>query len=155
MLGRLARWLRLVGQDTLYFPSLEDSRLLRIAREENRTLLTRDTRLVKVKGLQNFLLLRENDPFKQLKTVLTKYNLYPEGRGGSQTQPCNIFSRCSLCNSPLKDIPLDQARPFVPDYVNRTTAAIKKCDHCSKFYWQGTHHERLRKKLQEILYNEP
>ena len=71
MLGRLARWLRLIGYDTLYYPHIEDSLILRIAREEDRTLLTRDTRLVKVRGLKDFLLLKENDPFEQLKNVIS------------------------------------------------------------------------------------
>jgi uncharacterized protein with PIN domain len=155
MVGRLARWLRLLGQDTLYFPSIEDRRLIKIAREENRILLTRDTRLVKMKGLHNFLLLRENDPFKQLKTVITTFDLVPYeqlSKDGFEVHPC-IHSRCSLCNSPLEDVPLEQARPFVPDYVYRTSDAMKKCSQCNKFYWQGTHREKLRKKLQEILYN--
>jgi uncharacterized protein with PIN domain len=153
MLGRLARWLRLLGEDTKYFPSIEDSRLLRIAREENRTLLTRDTRLVKVKGLQDFLLLTENDPLQQLKTVIMTFNLRPleqTGKGGTGPRLC---SRCSLCNSPLEDVAPEQARHFVPDYVYRTSPSIKKCPRCNKFYWQGTHPERLRKKLREILYN--
>ena len=155
MLGRLARWLRLLGHDTLYFPSIEDRRLIKIAREENRSLLTRDTRLVKMKGLQKFLLLRENDPFQQLKTVITTFDLYPPeqtGKGEFESHP-SIHSRCSLCNGALEDIPLEQARPFVPDYVYRTSATMKKCVHCSKFYWQGTHREKLRTKLCEILYN--
>ena len=153
MLGRLARWLRLLGHDTLYFPSIEDSRLLRTAREENRTLLTRDTRLVKVKGLHNFLLLRENDPFEQLKAVIAQYNLYPlqpTGGGGVETRP---YSRCSLCNSPLEEISPEQAKPFVPDYVYRTSSVVKRCPHCGKFYWKGTHAEKLQTKLREILYN--
>jgi uncharacterized protein with PIN domain len=135
MLGRLARWLRLLGHDTLYFPSVEDRRLLRIARKENRILLTRDTRLVKMKGLQKFLLLKENDTFKQLKTVITTFDLVPHGQLGTdgfEITP-SMHSRCSLCNSPLEDIPLEQARPFVPDYVFRTNDTIKK--------------------LREILYN--
>lgn len=153
MLGRLARWLRLLGEDTIYFPSVEDRRLISIAREENRTLLTRDTRLVKMKGLHHFLLLKENDPFKQLKTVITTFGLLPAGRDGFETHPYKIHSRCSLCNSTLEDVPLEHACPFVPDYVYRTSAAMKKCVRCSKFYWHGTHHEKLRQKLREILYN--
>ena len=153
MLGRLARWLRLLGHDTLYFPSIEDSRLLRTAREENRTLLTRDTSLVKVKDLKNFLLLTENDPLQQLKKVITTYYLRPlerNGRGGFETR---LYSRCSLCNDLLEDVSPEQAQSFVPDYVYKTTPAFKKCPHCGKFYWQGTHSEKLRQKLREILYN--
>lgn len=153
MLGRLARWLRLIGQDTLYYPSIEDSRILRIAREEHRVILTRDTRLVKVRDLKNYLLLTENDPLQQLKTVIMTYNLYPTGREGFELLFRNLYSRCSLCNSQLEDASPEQAKLSVPDYVFRTAAAFKKCPHCRKFYWQGTHPEKLRKKLREILYN--
>ena len=69
MLGRLAKWLRLLGHDTLYYPNIEDSLVLRIAREENRVLLTRDTRIVNVRDITPFLLLESNDPFVQLKEV--------------------------------------------------------------------------------------
>ena len=75
MLGRLVRWLRLLGYDTVYYPRIEDSVLLRIAREENRILLTRDSRLVKARGLRQFLLLEENDPFDQLRSIITAFNL--------------------------------------------------------------------------------
>ena len=53
MLGRLARWLRFLGFDTLYYPDIPDSDLVRIAREQNRYILTRDSRLVKIKGLKD------------------------------------------------------------------------------------------------------
>ena len=152
MLGRLARWLRLLGFDTLYEPRIEDSRLLRIAREEQRTLLTRDTRLVKVRGLKHFLLIHENDPFAQLRTVIRTFNL-DAGRGGFETCPFHIHSRCSLCNTPLEDAPEEQARDAVPSYVFRTAGTFKKCSSCGRLYWQGSHAEKVRKKLQEILYN--
>lgn len=147
MLGRLARLLRLLGHDTLYFAHIDDSRLLRIAREEDRTLLTRDTRLVKVRKLKNFLLLTDNDPFHQLRQVLGEFNLAPspEDMNGQFT------SRCSLCNTPLEDAGRDEARKYVPPYVYQTAGRFRKCLHCGKFYWKGTHRERLLKKLQDIL----
>ncbi len=82
MLGRLARWLRLLGHDTLYYPHIENSQLLRFAREGSRILLTRNTRLVKVRGLKNFLLLEDNDPFHQLSAVVRAFNLGVHIRSG-------------------------------------------------------------------------
>jgi len=152
MLGRLARWLRLLGYDTLYFPHIEDSRLLRIAREEDRVLLTRDTRLVKVRGLKKYLLLSENGPFEQLKKVITSLGLSPFGKD-SEAGPALPANRCSLCNSLLDAVPKEQAKDRVPEYVYLTTESFRKCQKCEKFYWEGTHRELLRKKLMEILYN--
>ena len=145
MLGRLARWLRLLGFDTLYFPQIEDSLLLRIAREEDRILLTRDTRLVKVRGLRNFLLLRENGIFDQLREVISSLAL----------KPVTGLSRCSLCNGTLDDVPKEKAKGFVPEYVYLTSEDFKRCHGCDKFYWNGTHQERLRKKLAEVLKGIP
>jgi len=150
MLGRLARWLRLLGCDTLYYPYIEDRRLIRIAGEEGRALITRDTRLVKMRGLRKFLLLHENDPFEQLKKVIITFNLNPFGlrKGGFETHP---YSRCSLCNTPLESISKEHAKLHVPEYVYQTSESFKQCPACGKFYWKGTHPEKLRKKLMEIL----
>ncbi|MBI4848880.1 MAG: Mut7-C RNAse domain-containing protein [Nitrospirae bacterium] len=151
MLGRLARWLRLLGCDTLYFHSIEDSLLLRTAREENRILLTRDTRLVKRRGVKEFLLLHENGPFEQLKKVLDAFNIHPieqPGEGGG-ARPV-IYSRCSLCNTPLEDTSREQAKPHVPEYVYQTSEKFKHCPECGKYYWRGTHPEKLKRKLHEL-----
>ena len=151
MLGRLARWLRLVGYDTLYYPDIEDSLLLRIAREENRTLLTRDTRLVKVRGLKNYLLLKENDPFEQLKNVILTFNLFPDSTSLKSIIIPDL-SRCSLCNQVLESVPKEHAKKHVPEYVFQNSGSFKHCKNCGRFYWKGTHHELLLlKKLSEIL----
>ena len=106
MLGRLARWLRLIGYDTLYYPHIEDSLILRIAREEDRTLLTRDTRLVKVRGLKDFLLLKENDPFEQLKNVISTFSLISHSTLGKSLN-IQELCRCSLCNQVLDIVVVD------------------------------------------------
>lgn len=147
MLGRLARWLRLLGQDTLYFPDIDDSLLLRIAREERRTLLTRDTRLVKVRGLKNVILLTDNDPHRQLGQVIRDCNLIPSPENVTD----DFKSRCSLCNTPLDDASRDEAQEHVPPYVYQTAGRFKKCPSCDKYYWKGTHQERLLRKLRDIL----
>ncbi len=150
MLGRLARLLRLLGYDTLYYPYIEDHLLLRIAREEDRILLTRDTRLVKVRGVKDFLLLKENNTFEQLKIVITTFRLISRSNFNRFEIP--FSSRCSLCNNILNNIPKEEAKPYVPEYVYLTSDRFKRCSKCGKFYWKGTHQERLQKKLSEILY---
>jgi len=157
MLGRLARWLRLLGYDTLYYPEIEDRVLLKIARENNRILLTRDTRLIKVRELQQntvesreksaervqtkYFLLNENNPFEQLKVVIKAFNL----------KDFSVMSRCVICNSPLKDISKEEVKNHVPEYVYQTSDAFKQCSNCGKPYWKGTHPEKFMKKLSEIL----
>ncbi len=153
MLGRLARWLRLLGHDTLYYPQIEDSLLLRIAREDNRILLTRDTRLVKVRGLPQFLLLKENNPFEQLRHVVTTFNLSPYDKANG-LKGDSILSRCVVCNTCLNNIPKEKVQGRVPEYVYQTSDIFKQCSKCSKFYWNGTHPEKFKEKLSEILCNQ-
>ncbi len=149
MLGRLARWLRLLGYDTLYIPHIEDHLLIRIAREEGRILLTRDTRLVKVRGLKDFLLLEENDTFEQLKTVITNFRLLSRSTFNRLAMP--LLSRCSLCNNVLNTISKEEAKACVPEYVYQISDSFRRCSKCGRFYWRGTHQEKLQKKLREIL----
>ncbi|RJQ47397.1 MAG: hypothetical protein C4538_05110 [Nitrospiraceae bacterium] len=154
MLGRLARWLRLLGYDTLYFPDIQDRLLIRIAREEDRVLLTRDTRLVRMRGLRRYLLLHENDPFGQLKKVITTFDLGTHPIFfESKKMGCvpRLYSRCSLCNTSLEEVSKEQAKLHVPEYVYQTSDAFKQCPSCGKFYWKGTHPELLRKKLRDIF----
>lgn len=159
MLGRLARWLRLLGYDTLYYPEIEDRILLKIAREENRILLTRDTRLIKVRELQQnteesrekrveriqtkYFLLIENNPFDQLKTVITAFNL----------KDFSVMNRCAVCNAALDSITKEEVKNLVPEYVYHASDIFKQCSNCGKLYWKGTHPEKFRKKLSEILQN--
>ncbi len=151
MLGRLARWLRLLGYDTLYFPHIEDSAILRIAREDKRTLLTRDTRLVKVRGLQHFLLLEENNPFKQLKNVVETFKLKTCNKESEEGTV--ILSRCIICNSVLNIVQRDDVKNAVPEYVYQTSDIFKKCTKCGKLYWKGTHSDKFIRKLSEIFHN--
>ena len=94
MLGRLARWLRFLGYDTLYYSGISDSSLIRIAREQDRVVLTRDTRLIKIKGLKNYLLITSNDSFQQLLEVIESLKL----------RQFNLLSRCVKCNGELMKI---------------------------------------------------
>ena len=151
MLGRLARWLRLLGYDTLYYPHIEDSILLRIAREDSRILLTRDARLVKVRGLQRFLLLKENNPSKQLRKVVETFKLKIYGMDGVKREV--FLNRCVICNASLNAIQKEKIKGAVPEYVYRTSDVFRQCSECGKIYWKGTHPEKIRKKLIEILDN--
>ena len=75
MLGRLARWLRFLGYDTLYYPDIPDHELVRIAREQDRFILTRDSRLIKRKGLKDYVLISSNDSLQQLLELIEKLQL--------------------------------------------------------------------------------
>jgi uncharacterized protein with PIN domain len=150
MLGRLARLLRLLGYDTLYYPHIEDGLLLRFAREQNRILLTRNTRLVKVRGLRHFLLLKENDTYRQLKRVVASFNLKSHDLP-DDSQRMHKLSRCAVCNGDLERVSKEAVKSLIPEYVYLTSHVFKRCSGCGKTYWDGTHPGKFRKKLSGVL----
>jgi len=142
MLGRLAKWLRLLGFDTLYFADISDRRLLRIGMEEDRIILTRDTRLIERRGIRNYILLKSNDPFQQLIEVIDSLKL----------KEFNLLSRCVNCNGLLSKVrDKNEIKDSVPEFVFLNCNTFMKCNDCGKVYWEGTHPEKFRKKLSEIL----
>ncbi|HDN80063.1 MAG TPA: hypothetical protein ENG33_06340, partial [Chloroflexi bacterium] len=109
MLGSLAKWLRILGYDTLYFPNMEDSELARLAMKEGRVLLTRDQELARRKGLKA-LLIKSEKLQEQITQVFRELNLEKK----------NPFSRCPVCNTPLQPVDKEAVRGRVPAYVFET-----------------------------------
>jgi uncharacterized protein len=139
MLGRLARWLRFLGFDVLYFPDISDSELVRIAREQDRRILTRDTRLVQRKGLSHPLLIIANDPLEQLMEVF----------GSVMMKPLAPLSRCVTCNSPLTPVnDKSEIADTVPEFVFLQHNDFLRCIECGKIYWKGTHPEKFKEKIR-------
>jgi uncharacterized protein len=142
MLGRLARWLRFLGFDVLYFSDIPDHELVRIAREQDRRILTRDTRLVQRKGLSHPLLITANDPLEQLSEVLAHIKM-------KRVIP---LSRCVKCNSPLAPInDKNEIADIVPEFVFLQHNDFLRCTECGKIYWKGTHPEKFREKIREHI----
>jgi uncharacterized protein with PIN domain len=140
MLGRLAKWLRILGYDTLYPGQETDQRLARIASEDGRVLLTRDVELASRKGFQK-LLIDSNDLFEQLVQVMAAFDLKTNDR---------TLSLCLLCNRPLREIGKEDARDRVPPYVYQTQSRFFHCSECGKFYWAGTHLDHIRNELKKL-----
>lgn len=138
MLGRLAKWLRILGQDTVYSPDLEDQDLVRLARAEDRLLLTRDTELARRRGLRSLLV--ESDRFEdQLAQVLRELNLDLDGP-----------ARCARCNALLQAMDRSAAKGRVPPYVYRRHREFTMCPECDRVYWRGTHWQRMRERIDRI-----
>ena len=136
MLGRLAKWLRILGYDTLYKPAWSDLHLVRIARAQDRILLTRDLKLARRKGVQVLLMDSDSldDQLAQLHQVL----------GVTGRKP---FGRCPVCNERLEPIDKAQARGQVPAYVFAKHEDFYLCRSCNRLYWRGTHWERMRERI--------
>ncbi len=139
MLGALARWLRILGLDVAYDARLEDAELVARAVAEDRTILTRDRRLVQRRLARRHLLIRSENVEEQVRQVLDELGIDP-----SEGAP---LGRCLRCNTPLVDLPAEEARTRVPPYVAHTQERFRHCPDCGRIYWQATHTERMRRRL--------
>lgn len=143
MLGRLARWLRFLGFDTLYYPDIPDGRLISIAREEDRCILTRDTRLIRIKGLKDYLLIHSNNTLRQLIEVIETFQLTQFGLPG----------RCVACNGLLKPVPdKNEVKDSVPEYVFLSFNMFSICPECGRVYWEGSHAGHFKEMLGKIRH---
>lgn len=139
MLGRLARWLRALGYDTLYDDSWDDVLLANMARREERVLLTRDVELTRRRGLV-FVLIQADGVLAQLTQVVRALNLNDAG----------AFTRCIECNAELHDAQAETLTLRVPPHVLATQTRFKQCPRCGKIYWRGTHWNHMRDILEKM-----
>jgi len=142
MLGKLAKWLRILGFDTVYFSRIKDDDLLRIANKEGRILLTRDNRLsLKVNPSRRLFIESDYWP-EQVKQVLTELGLK------TKIAP---YSRCLECNTLLKAVSREAVKQLVPAYVYEQGSEFSICPQCSRIFWQGTHFRDMDQKIISIL----
>ena len=142
MLGRLARWLRILGCDVLYESSISDDDLIARAIREHRIILTMDRKLTERESAKNSLLIKSPSYKEQLKQVITHYNIdYKSG----------IFTRCLVCNNLLEPIEKEKIKDRVPPYVYSTQDEFDICQQCGRIYWSGTHRTKMLEMLDKIL----
>jgi uncharacterized protein with PIN domain len=146
MLGRLARWLRAMGYDTLYPGAMPgaagDRRLLHLSRVEERLLLTRDRMLARLASpLGGFIAAEQLD--EQIMEAVRRFRLAPE--------PARWLSRCLECNAPLVPREREALAGVVPDHVLSTQERFTACPGCGRVYWPGTHAGRMLERLARLL----
>ncbi len=141
MLGRLAKWLRILGYDVVYNAQFEDDELFFRAHQEKRVLLTRDTELAARMNPQYCELIEETEFEVQLKHVISKFDLNVSH---------HIFTRCLLCNEKLAPEAKERVKEKVPEYVFETTDQFYRCPKCQKIYWAGSHIEHIKKFLETL-----
>lgn len=141
-LGKLAKWLRILGYDTVYWRSDDLGGLLRRAQEEGRALVTKDSKLYQGKGPVKALLIREDNPFLQLQEVVRFFHL--------PLKDDMLFSRCLSCNAPLVDVAPEEVKGEVPDYIYHTHQEFSRCPSCRKVYWAGTHYGHMARVVERL-----
>jgi hypothetical protein len=142
-LGKLAKGLRMLGYDTLYYRGENAYPLIKLAREEGRVILTRNTKLIPKRPEDRIIRIGEDKPPLQLRELIQKkvISLNEE----------NLFSRCLLCNILLDKIPREEAKGKVPDFIFYQQKEFSRCPQCLRIYWQGSHQENMQKKVKELF----
>jgi hypothetical protein len=144
-LGKLAKELRMLGYDTLYYAGKDFHELIQLSRRQERTILTRNARLT-AKGVDGeIILVTEDSPTLQLKELLLK-EIVSLDKG-------ILFSRCLLCNSAVNRVGRQEVEGRVPDYIFHLHQEFYQCSQCRQIYWPGSHFERMKKRLEEYREN--
>jgi len=143
MLGKLTRWLRMLGHNVKYSNKLDDTQLIIIAEKETRILLTRDLQLYQqatAKGVDAFYLEGKTETEK-LAELAKRFKI--------KLEIDMTTSRCPKCNAQLKTI----LKEKVADKVEKSTFAycneFWECPKCGQIYWQGAHWIRIRETLEK------
>jgi uncharacterized protein with PIN domain len=143
--GKLARWLRMMGYDSLFFDGEDDSQMVRQALAEGRMVLTRDAGIMKRRVVNNgrlkALLIESEEPERQMQQVITRLDL------DINLRP---FTLCLECNHPLVERSREEVKDRVPPYVYETQSQYMECPACRRIYWRGTHWEAMIKKLEKL-----
>jgi uncharacterized protein len=143
MLGTLAKWLILLGHDVAYYARIEDHELVRLARLEGRTILTRDRRLVQRRDAKDHILIRSQELPEQIRQVLEDRRL--------RIRKDTLFRRCIKCNRRTRPVNRASVRALVPPYVYRTKRRFSRCPGCHRVFWRATHVSRMLQDLRGRL----
>lgn len=139
--GRLAGLLRALGFDTAHDPSLDDAALAELAARDRRILLSRDRFLLKRGIVVYGRLIRSQDPDSQLLEVVRFFGLNP---------PFATFTRCLRCNDPLLAVPKAEIMDRLQPLTRRYYFDFRRCPRCDRVYWAGSHHERMRERVERL-----
>jgi hypothetical protein len=143
--GKLAKWLRILGYDAVFINNLSDDEIIGIAMDEERILLTKDTgilrRRVVYSGELKLVLIRDDMVKDQLRQVIQTLRL----------NDFQLFSRCIECNEPLVPREKEEVKDLVPPYVFQTQEQYMQCPSCHRIYWRGTHWQRMKKELERLM----
>jgi uncharacterized protein with PIN domain len=143
--GKLAKWLRIMGYDALLFSGEDDGKMIKIALAQNRVILTKDSQIMKrrliTSGRLKAALIEDDDVKVQLKQVVKALRL------DYHFKP---FSLCLECNQKLREKNKEEVRELVPPYVYKTQSLYMECPSCHRLYWRGTHWQAMTRELENM-----
>jgi uncharacterized protein with PIN domain len=147
-LGKLAKWLRILGYDTVLYPNNIDRDFLRVGAKEGRVVLTRRRDMARRDFSGRMVIIYRDRLYDQIEELRKKVSLDPN--------PRDFFSLCLECNQPLQSISKDNTAEKVTPYVFQTQNTFLTCPECGKIYWPGTHKDNILRQLKERnLFHHP
>ncbi len=141
-LGKLAKYLRMLGFDTLYENDYTRSRILELSGRQERIILTRNQRLLQNKKVSRGFLIRQEDPWLQAKAVVAAFDL---------RNTASPLSRCLECNGLIVKIPGDAVQDRIEAGLLTRYDVFFECDKCKKIYWKGSHRDSMVKLMEKLL----
>jgi uncharacterized protein with PIN domain len=142
-LGKLAKWLRILGYDTLYDRGSADRDFLRRAGEEGRIALTRKRDLASIAQPGSLVVVKADRVEAQIGEVLTELKSEPD--------PSRRMTRCLRCNALLEEVPKASVEGLVPAHVYGVSPRFRRCPRCEKIFWPGTHTRHVEERLKAQL----
>lgn len=140
-LGKLTRYLRMMGFDVLYKNNLCDDDIVNISKNEKRTILTRDVGILKRTEVTHGYFIRNTDVEKQVIEVIKRFDLQKE---------IKEFTRCIECNDLLTPVNKNEIINQLPQKVAASQNDFSQCPSCKKIYWKGTHHQKMLSFIQSV-----
>jgi uncharacterized protein len=140
-LGKLAKYLRMLGFDTLYRNDFGDEEIIDLAAKEKRIILTRDKLLLQSRRVTHGYYIRATDKHQQLREVVQKFDLYSQFRS---------FTRCMTCNAELVPKSRQEISNLIQPGILELYEDYYFCPDCVKVYWQGSHFKRMESFIREL-----
>lgn len=144
-LGKLAKWLRILGYDTLYERGNADRSFLMKAREEGRIALTRKRGLDRLSPPGHLVVVKADRVAAQIGEILEALTLEPG--------PTQRMTRCLRCNAPLEEVPKETVEGIVSAYVYGSCTRFSKCPLCGRIFWPGTHLGHVEEYLRTRIHS--
>lgn len=141
-LGKLAKWLRIMGYDTLYYTGAIDRSFLQRGAKEGRIVITRRRDMARRNFSGRMVIVRSEKVVDQIREITDALSLKPEND--------KLLSICIKCNEVLQDVSkTEEIKERVPEYVFQTQEIFHVCPHCGDIYWAGTHKENILSFIRE------
>lgn len=140
-LGKLTRYIRMIGFDVIYKNSYTDDEIVKLSKNEKRTILTRDVGILKRNEVTHGYFVRNTKVKKQVIEVIKRFDLQKE---------INEFVRCIECNDLLINVEKKAILQQLPPKVAASQNEFSRCPSCKKIYWQGTHHQQMHSFIKTV-----